>query len=251
MFPGFQEFTRTADRKNVVSVSKTSRINKNTTTIRSSMRGSTETQRRFRPPPLNKQSMLFVTFLLRQILLQDITPDDVLVTPQWRAMLRPNYAHAREGHTWTTACVREQWPPPAETTATALQQHRRPRLPPLGPKHEPLTAPFSNTTLPDYQASSSLCPQKTRCGGVMYIVDCRGVRGRGLRGDKHMMQSFNLAFSRWPTEVRGLFLCTVLLFSLCPIIVHLLYHQQNRVSMLLALCSTMAQATLFHNSGIR
>ena len=103
----------------------------------------------------------------RQILLQDITPNDVLVTPRWSTLLRPNYVHAREGRPWTTA-VSIRDPPPHAARSTAALQHVSPsRRMSLSSDEEPLVAPFSDATRQDYQASSKRCKYKWRCEGIL------------------------------------------------------------------------------------
>lgn len=111
-------------------------------------------------------ALLKITFLfrLRKVLLQDITPDEVLVTPRWEALLRPNYAHAREGYAWTTVSVRET------AVREVRQQRQRLHGSSLGLDSEPLTALFSDTISPNYQARSkenSIPPEPQTCGGVL------------------------------------------------------------------------------------
>lgn len=88
-----------------------------------------------------------------QVLLQNVTPSAVRVTPHWNALLRPNYAHAREGPAWTTVSLREPLPQAVRSTAPRrkpLANHRAS----LSSGDEPFTAPFSDTTRPDYQVFS-------------------------------------------------------------------------------------------------
>lgn len=104
---------------------------------------------------------------LRKVLLQDITPDDVLVTPRWEALLRPNYAHAREGCAWTTRFARG--------TALREVQQRRQRSRRLSPRldSKSLTAPFSDTISPNYQARNCdnwLPPERHIWGGVRTVL---------------------------------------------------------------------------------
>ncbi|CAM9234091.1 unnamed protein product [Ectocarpus sp. 12 AP-2014] len=74
------------------------------------------------------------------VLLRTTTPDNVLVTPEWDAILRPNYSHAYEAQRWTTVSVR-------------AQQHQRQALRPSGANLDKLlAAPFTNATSSDYQS---------------------------------------------------------------------------------------------------
>ncbi|CAM9827511.1 unnamed protein product [Ectocarpus fasciculatus] len=76
------------------------------------------------------------------VLLRTTTPDNVLVTPEWDAILRPNYSHAYEAQRWTTVSIR-------------AQQQQRQALRPSGANPDKLlAAPFTNATSSDYQASS-------------------------------------------------------------------------------------------------
>lgn len=79
---------------------------------------------------------------VKQVLLRTTTPDNVLVTPEWDAILRPNYSHAYEAQRWTTVSVRAQ------------QQQRHALRPSGATLDKLLAAPFTNATSSDYQASS-------------------------------------------------------------------------------------------------
>eukprot|EP00903_Cladosiphon_okamuranus_P013903 g12931.t1 len=76
----------------------------------------------------------------RGILLRDITPSEVLVTPEWNAILRPNYFHAHEGRCWTTVSVREQ------QNVTLVDRSCS------GSDDKHLVAPFTSVISSDYQS---------------------------------------------------------------------------------------------------
>ncbi|CAM9502681.1 unnamed protein product [Ectocarpus sp. 4 AP-2014] len=74
------------------------------------------------------------------VLLRTTTPDNVLVTPEWHAILRPNYSHAYEAQKWTTVSVRAQ------------QQQRQDLRPSGASLDRLLAAPFTNATSSNYQS---------------------------------------------------------------------------------------------------
>ena len=108
-----------------------------------------------------------------QILLRDVTPNEVLVTHHWNAILRPNYSHAHEGQNWTTVSIRGQQ---QQQHSQGFKQCRSTES-----AGKVLTAPYTNASSPDYQASRAVDNQKLAgTGGLKH--DREGARvtvGRG------------------------------------------------------------------------
>ncbi|CAM9679851.1 unnamed protein product [Discosporangium mesarthrocarpum] len=98
----------------------------------------------------------------RGVLLQDIKPDDVLVTPNWVVKLQPNFMHARLGQHLAMGVVSENSadrpqalsPDRGDAKANRGEERRRAsreHCMPHCPSGE-LVAPFSFATVPDYQS---------------------------------------------------------------------------------------------------
>lgn len=125
-------------------------------------------------PPLSSPDPRSIVFFVphhRKLILQDVKPEDVLVTPTWEALLRPNYDHASEGEAWKRPSIYRVSLSPKFRERKQHQQQQCSMRPSRGSHSEVLMTHFSNATCPDYQVCVSgkkqrLIDQRFAMGGT-------------------------------------------------------------------------------------